>query len=380
MNPVLVLSLAIGVVGSNSLALSPLAGSVAQSFAGKTAPDVLVASAFYGATTAASAVLLAPNVGKVGARRALLVAMTTLSLALAATSFAPTLSSLVLFQALAGIAAGVCLPCIYGFAADVAPPGRENETVGKVLTGWTVSLVVGVSVSAFLADLVHWRIVFTILSAAGFLITYVLSGMIPAPSAETDPVAAPSPFEALKVPNIAPVLFSVSAFMIAFYGLYAFVGSHVHEDLGRSTTLAGLISLSYGLGYGAATLFDPYIDRYGRQRAGPIVFGALITTYVVLSIAGQAYLSLLIVAFCWGICVHLGMTILVGRLTSISPRNRAAILGLYSGVTYAAMFVGTATFRQIYTAWGFTGTALAAASCIVIVLALDFTYSKRWND
>lgn len=380
MNPVLILSLAIGVVGSNSLALSPLAGSVAMSFAGKAAPDVLVASACYGAATAASAVLLAPNVGRVGARNALLWAMTLLSLALVATSLAPSLLTMILFQTAAGMAAGVCLPCIYGFAADFSPPGRENETVGKVLTGWTVSLVVGVSIAALLADVVHWRIVFLILAAAGLLITLALARMLPVDGAGGERVSAPSPFDALKVPNIAPVLLSVTAFMVAFYGLYAFVGPHVHEDLRKSTTLAGLVSLSYGLGYGAATYFDPLIDRYGRKRAGPVVFGALISTYLVLALAGVSYLSLLLTAFAWGICVHLGMTILVGRLTSISPRNRAAILGLYSGVTYASMFVGTAAFRIIYASWSFVGTSIAAALCIGIVLALDSVYSRQWND
>ncbi|WP_068117301.1 MFS transporter [Tropicimonas marinistellae] len=380
MNRILLLSLAIGVVGSNSLALSPLAGSVALSFDGKVPADVLVASAWYGAATAVSAVLLAPHIGRIGARRALLLAMFALSLALVATAGATQLHHINLYQAMAGIAAGVCLPSIYGFAADFSPPGRQNETVGKVLTGWTVSLVVGVSIAAFLADLVHWRVVFLALSCLGLLICLALFRVLPPDGTKADRVDVPSPLDALKVAGIAPVLVSVSAFMVAFYGLYAFVGPHVHDALGKSTTLAGLVSLSYGLGYGAATILDPVIDRFGRRRAGPVIFAALTATYVGLAVAGQSYPTLLASAFFWGVFVHLGMTILVGRLTSISPRNRAAILGLYSGVTYASMFVGTAAFKPIYSAFGLPGATLSAAMCLCLVFIIDRAFSRQWND
>lgn len=324
MNPVLTLALAIGVVGANSLAIGPLAGAISRSFPGISPADVLVASSAYGATTALSAVFLAPNIGRLGARRALLLAIATLSLALAATSVAPTLGLVVLFQGAAGIAAGVCLPTIYGFAADFAPPGRQNETLGKVLTGWTISLVFGVSIAALLADLVHWRLVFSGLSALGLLICLGLATVIP--NDTRGGAVVPSPLEALKVPNIAPVLVSVCAFMIAFYGVYAYVGPHVNEGLNGSTTMAGLVTLSYGTGYGVATFLDPRIDRLGRRRAGPVVFGSLIVTYLALGLAGQTYGPLVAMAFFWGIGQHLGMTILVGRLTSISLRNRTRSL------------------------------------------------------
>jgi len=45
MNPVWLLMAAIGLVGSNGLVLSPIAGDVAGSFAGRSAADVMMASA-----------------------------------------------------------------------------------------------------------------------------------------------------------------------------------------------------------------------------------------------------------------------------------------------------------------------------------------------
>ena len=73
---------------------------------------------------------------------------------------APTVTALVAAQLVAGIAAGIAMPAIYASSAAIAPPGRESGTIGVVLTGWTLCMVAGVSLSAVIADLVHWRAVF----------------------------------------------------------------------------------------------------------------------------------------------------------------------------------------------------------------------------
>lgn len=96
MNPVWLLMTAIGVVGSNSLILSPIAGDVAASFTGRSPPDVMTASAVYGAGTALSAPLLAPYADRLGLLRALRMALTLLVSAIGASAAAPNLNVLVI--------------------------------------------------------------------------------------------------------------------------------------------------------------------------------------------------------------------------------------------------------------------------------------------
>ncbi|TGW05973.1 MFS transporter, partial [Mesorhizobium sp. M2D.F.Ca.ET.145.01.1.1] len=149
----------IAVIGSNSLVLGPIAPAVSVSFS-TSVPMVMMAAAAFGLGTSASAVFLARHIDRVGARRMLQAALLLLALALVASAAAPTVTALVAAQLVAGIAAGVAMPAIYASAAAIAPPGRESGTIGVVLTGWTLSMVAGVSLSAVLADLVHWRAVF----------------------------------------------------------------------------------------------------------------------------------------------------------------------------------------------------------------------------
>jgi len=96
-------------------------------------------------------------------------ALLLLAIALVASAAAPILIMLVAAQLIAGIAAGVAMPAIYASSAAIAPPGRESGTIGVVLTGWTLSMVAGVSLSAVIADLVHWRAVFAAVAVLALL-------------------------------------------------------------------------------------------------------------------------------------------------------------------------------------------------------------------
>ena len=374
MKPVWLLMSAIGIVGANSLALSPIAGEVAASFDGRSAPDVMLASAIFGFGTAFSALVLAPRADQFGLRRGLIWSMIGLATALGLSALAPALWVLISAQALAGMATGLALPSTYGLAAEIAQKGRESETIGKVLTGWTISLVIGVSLSAILADILHWRAVFGVMSSLTLLL---LLALLRASLPRGKRGQRITPLAALRIPGLPPILLAVICFMMAFYGLYSFLGTHLTRDIGFSTTLAGIAALSYGIGFGIVAPLDKLIDNYGARTAAPIVFGLLLCVYLCLMAAAPYGIVLLILCFIWGAVNHVGLTLMVGQLTALSPEQRATILGLYSAVTYIAMFIGTSGFKLIFEAYGFYGTALTSAICIAPALLSSMQRSLR---
>ncbi|SMP24039.1 MFS transporter [Shimia sagamensis] len=365
MKPVWVLMCAIAVVGANSLVLSPIAADVALDFVEKSAPDVMLASAVYGGSTAVSALFLAPRADQMGLKRALIVALVILVIALFISALAPSLDVLTFAQGLAGIGAGLALPATYGLAADVSPKGQESATLGKVLTGWTLSLVAGVSFAAVLADLLHWRAVFGLMAALSAGLSVLIWKMqVPQRAA----VQAVSPFKAFRVPGLLPILLAVVCFMSAFYGLYAYLGAHLTTILGFSTGMAGLGALTYGVGFGMVAPLDRLIDRFGATRAAPVVFGALLLVYLLMAVCAGQGLAIFGVCLFWGAVNHMGLNILVGQMSALSPSQRGAILGLYSATTYVAMFVGTAAFRPVFETQGFAVASVLSAACVAPAL------------
>ena len=362
---ILLLLSAIGVVGANSLVLSPIAGDVASSFEGAFATDVMLAAAAYGAGTALSALLLAPRADQIGLGRSLLLALAVLGASLCISAGAPLVSVLIVAQGVAGLAAGVALPSIYGLSAEVSETGRESETLGKVLTGWTLSLVLGVTFSAVLSDLVHWRAVFVLLAGITALLAMLLARSGRAKPNEYTGEVSRSPLKALGISGLLPLLVMVSGYMIAFYGLYAFLGTHLTEYLGLSTALAGLSALSYGIGFGAIAPLDRLIDRHGEVKAAPVIFATLTLAYVSLAAVSASGILLIAICALWGAANHLGLNLLVGALTAIRPDKRATILGLYSAITYASMFAGTMLYKPLFELHGFMWVALLSAVFIL---------------
>ena len=356
----------IAVIGSNSLVLGPIAPAVAASF-GASVPAVMTASAAFGLGTSASALFLARYIDRMGARRMLQGALLLLAIALVASALAPTVMALVAGQLIAGIAAGIAMPAIYASSAAIAPPGRESGTIGVVLTGWTLSMVAGVSLSALLADLVHWRAVF---AAVALLAAIAVAGLTMSTlrdSRKSGP--APTPLAAVAVPGIVPLLIACGAFMTAFYGVYGYLGDHLHKGLGEPVSANGLAALAYGAGFGMAAFLDGVIDRLGARRVMPFAYLLVAVVYVAMALASGSFgLTLAMVAI-WGLANHFGLNVLVMRLTALDPSRRGTIMGLNSSVTYLAVFVGTTGFGPLYTGFGFAACATVAALLMLVSAA-----------
>ena len=356
-SPVAILAASVAIVGANSLVLSPLAGTVGADL-GTSAAAVLTATASFGAGTGLSALVLTPWADRIGLARALVLAQAGLAVALALSALAPSVAVLALAQTVAGITAGIALPAIYGLAAALAPPGRTAETMGRVLTGWVLSLVFGVAASALLADLVDWRLIYAGMSALAAGLALLARRLPPTPGQTS---VAP---HLLRRAEVRVALGNVLCFMAAFYGLWAYIGPHITETLGRSTTTAGLTALIYGAGFAGAAPLDRVIDRVGAARAAPPVFGVLACVYLALAATAGQLAALLATCLAWGAVNHLGLNLLVGRLTALAPDRRGAIMGLNTATTYLAMFAATLAYRPLFQWAGFAPLALVGSALV----------------
>ncbi|SFJ55826.1 MFS transporter [Jannaschia pohangensis] len=360
---------AVGVVGANSLVLAPVSAAVGQDL-GQAPADVMQAAAAFGVATAVSALFLAPLIDRIGAGRMMRLALLVLSVALAASGLAPDFGWLLAAQAGAGLASGVALPAAYALAAEVAPPGRAAAALGRVLTGWTLALVFGVTTSAILADLLNWRAVFGLTATAALLLAIAGRGL---PDTRADRITLP--WAALPRPGVARGLLLQLAMMVAFYGTYSFLGAHL-DRLGLSTLQGAIPVLAYGIGFGLAGRFDPWLDRRGYGGAAPFVFAGVAASLVAIATLGGTLTGLTLAFFAWGLANHLGLGLLVGRLTTVAGAQRGAVLGLNSAITYLAVVLGAAGLRTAFDLGGLSlcaviGAVLAATIAVEALTGRD---------
>lgn len=372
--PVYVLTGCVAVIGCNSLALGPIAPLVSKSLE-VTVPTVMTATAAFGLGAAFSALFLSHYIDRLGAYRMLKLAMCILPLALMAAATAVALPVLVLAQLCAGIASGVAVPSIYSNAASLAPPGGESRTIGVVLTGWTLSMVAGVSLSAILADYFGWRAVYLAVALLGVFALLYLNFM--KHTSSTSSKAAPMPLSALALPGIKPLLCVCATSMAAFYGTYAFLGDYLTHSLGQPLSANGLITLTYGIGFGGAVLFDHMVNRLGAKRALPFALLLLVVIYLLLAFIGTSLGMILGLMVLLGLGNHYAINLLIVRLVEIDPSKRGSVLGLHSATTNFSVFLGTSTFGYLYSSGGFAMITGAAAALAFLATLASMIPTKR---
>jgi MFS transporter, DHA1 family, inner membrane transport protein len=365
----IVLMAGVVLVGSNAFVLSPILAEVAEVL--QTTPvRIAWAISSFGAATAVSALFLSPLTDVYGARITLTAAAALLSAAQVLCMSSGHWFWLCAGQALAGTSVGILLPGIYTTAMATADPGREAARLGFVLTGWALSLVLAVPLSATVAEYVGWRPVYGGLAVLSSLIGICFWFSIPPGSARS--ARRTSPQRALRLPGIPFLLLVSLGYMTAFYGCYAYFGDGIRRSLDLGPGGAGLYVLAYGAGFGlAGVCIGKIAPRLGRRYLASVL-AAISATYLSWRFAIDYAAAAFLASFVWGFLNQFGLNALLVLLNRRAADARGAVMGLNSAVTYGAVFAGPFFLGPVYQ-WGDYAAVstvaglLVAAGCLAVL-------------
>lgn len=358
----------VAVIGANSLLLGPISPLVSNMLEAPVS-TVMMASASFGLGASGSALFLAHFIDKFGAMKMLRLTMLILPIVFLLSAVAPNVAILILSQFLAGVASGVALPAIYSNATQISLPGSESKTIGIVLSGWTISMVAGVSISALIADFVNWRFVYFGISLLALIAFFKLNKFMVFNFFDKNSREIKSPISAFTFPKIKILLICCSTFMMTFYGFYAFVGDYLKNSLGQPVSMNGLITVFYGVGFAGAVFFDKFTRSLNRKKSLTVSLFLVSISYLLIYIFMSNVTLILFSLILLGLANHYTINLLIMRLTETSPENRGAIMGLYSSITNFSVFLGVSVFGQIYNYSGF-GVVLLGAFFLVLLSSI----------
>ncbi|WP_421935178.1 MFS transporter [Pelagibius sp.] len=369
------LMLGITVVGIQALMVAPMLTDMARDL-GVGPAAIGRAHGAYGAGVALAALAAAPRLDLWPRRPTLIAAMLALGAALLAAALAADGWILTAALGACGLAAGVILPSVYALAGDLSPEALRARAVGRVITGWSLALVLGVPLAALLSDQLGWRGAFGVLAGLAALSAFSFLSL---PRRGADQANAGAGYRrALSQPGVLRLLLVTLAYMIAFYGTYTFLSDHLRGLHDAGAGLGGLVALAYGLGFGAAMVFDGLLDRLGPWRVAAPVFVLLALLYLAQPwAAAVGPTAILLLSGLWGVLNHIGLNIIVSQLSGGPEQTRGAVMGLYSGVTYIAHFLAGAAMGLVYADFGFTVLAVVAACWLALAAVLTLGRSER---
>jgi len=195
--------------------------SVSESAAGQSLT-------IYAIATGISAVPLSVATATWNRKKLLLLAVAMIGLANIVTAISSSYVLTMGFRLLAGVAAAAVWAELVGYARRLAPPHLQGRAISITMAGVPLALALGIPVGTFLGNLFGWRLTFGIVAALSVLLLGWMS--LSVPSTPGQPVGQREPiFQALKLPGVVAVLFTVAAWVLAHNILYTYISTFLDE-------------------------------------------------------------------------------------------------------------------------------------------------------
>ena len=385
----IVVALVVGVfaIGAEALVISPLLKELAAATDTNIARAGLVVSA-YGialATIAPFSGLLSDLLSR---RVAIIGGLFLFALAGIACAASQTFVNLIAARVLCGLSAGTFLPACYAYVGDEVPYAVRARTMGQVMSGWALAVVLGVPMGGLLGQWVGWRGAFLAVSAIALLAGLALLRLpatTPPRQAKISMRQAWRPavlalWEALRTPAV-PLLLAVDFLeMFGFYGTYTYLGTYLQDTLLLGSGGAALLIMFEGLGTATTTLTARFLDQIGKERA---LFVALLLHAVVVMLLPDAitihWTVLAFGLFVWGALQGACMTCLNTIASQRAPAVRGSIMALMSCLTYSAVATSSAVLGPVYQnpARGYPAIGIICGLSLALAAGL-FWQSRRF--
>ncbi|HYX03427.1 MAG TPA: MFS transporter, partial [Reyranella sp.] len=299
---------------------------------------------------------------RIGRKPVLVSGLGTLALAMAAQALAGSFFWIAVWAAAGGACCGAFMGTIFAEVSAHVPDSQRGRAMGWVMTGQSLTLVVGVPMAAAVGALIGWRGWFWCVAVLALLASLCLVFTVGRGSAGHTRSARPSWRSALS-PRVLGLLGTGIAERIC-YGLAAIY----YATFLQSTYHLSLVELAiplavFALGNVAGTLLGGQLADRFRDRL--IVFAAAMALSAVAALAlflwhpgVEASVAL---GFLYVLFNALGRPPYMASLAAVPEAVRGTVLGL-NGATASVGWIGAAALGAAMIGWtGFEGFGPLAA-------------------
>ncbi len=359
---VLVMAASVGATVANLYYNQPMLGAIGADLAASPAAVGLIPTATQ-LGFGLGLLLLVPLGDQMDRRRLILAQSAGLAVALVAAALAPGAATLVFASVAVGLGSAL-VHQIVPLAAEMAPPERRGATVGTVMSGLLLGILLARVVSGAVAALAGWRAMFWLGAGLAVLIAALLARTLP--SRRAPPGSVPYGRLLLSLLTLVreePALRRAALTQAALFGSFSAFWSILALRLQTPPFAFGSFAAGlFGLVGAVGVLAAPLAGRTADAR-GPYVVIALGTT---ASLAAWVFLGLVpgLAGLIVGVLVlDLGvqMTLIANQAVIFALRPQST--GRVNTVFMVTMFLGGALGSLAASmSWARGGWALVATT------------------
>lgn len=328
----------------------------------------------------------APTIAAAAARwprkQLLLVLLTAFTLGTLASALLPTFGWVLGARFIAALPHGAYFGIASLVAANLMGPGKRARGVALVLSGLTISNVIGVPAITWLGQLAGWRVAY-IAVAAIFALTFV-AVLISVPFQAGDRTATMR--NELKAFGRAQVWFALGIGAIGFGGLfavYSYVAPLVTEVTGLSSSAVPLVLIVVGLGMTVGNFAGGFAADKSVRRSMYGFFVVMLIALLGLALTATNIFGLLVFIFLVGAAAAALSPTIQTRLMDVARDSQS----IAAALNHSALNIGNALgaflggaaiaagFGYVAPVW--IGLGLSVIGLFIAVLSFSWDRSRR---
>lgn len=366
----MLLLLALSVVGflgsTNGISLSPFLLAMASDL-GTDLGAMSLLYTFSNLTWAVTAVAAGPLADRFGCKPVMLAGMGVMALSCAASALAPDYPTLVVARLLTGLGGGTQMPTVYAAAADLLPSGQRGKALGWVMTGQSLSLVLGSPLSALIGAYAGWRWSIASLGLLGLVWLLILALLLPGATGRSGPRdRTEAGIARLVASRRALPIFAASACeRVCYSSAVIFFATFLIATYGVSLQwVAGaLVVVAIGNVVGNQ-IGGALTDRLANRHA-----------FVAVAMAATGLLAIPLLLTAPGLMISIGLALvynlanalcrppIIWLISQISRESRGALMGVQVMVAGVGWLLASSLGGWLVVAHGFGALGLLAGAC-----------------
>ena len=319
-------------------------------------------------------ILLAPLGDRFDRRRIILGKAAVLTLALLLAAAAPSIQVLLVASLVIGVSATLAQDIVPA-AATLAPEASRGKTVGTVMTGLLLGILLSRVVSGFVAEHAGWRGMFVVAALSIALLGLAIWRGLPRFKATTQmPYLALMAslftllqrYSGLRRAALAQGLLSVA--FSAFWSTLAVMLHAAPFHLGSAA--AGAFGLARAAGALVAPMAGRVADRKGPEVVTRLGAGLVVIAFLAMAIGDGPLWLIAVGAVVFDLGVQASLIAHQTIVYGLEPAARSRLNAVLMGSMFIGMASGAWLGSQALAQWGWQGVCGLAALAGTVALAV----------
>lgn len=371
---------AVGVTEFISVGVLP---AVAHEFSISTSTAGLITT-LYALGVAIGAPILTLLTNNLAKKKVILSALLIFSLSHLLIAAAPNFLTVLIGRFIAGAAHGLLFALSSIIAAALVGPSKQAKAIAFIFSGFTIATALGAPLGTSISTFISWRIPFLIIAFLGIIALVMNTFALPNKKSQKEKIDISEQLRIFSEPHI---LLTLLITILGYGGTFA-TFTYLSPILENITLVKGkyisFILIIYGI---AIAIGNSVGGKLGDSRPVKILFaifliqGISLLTFYFSSVSLIPAISNIIIL---GLFAFMSVPVLQAYILTLAKDYRPQSMDIASSLNISAfsfgIVLGSFVGGQVINWWSLRGTAIAAASLLLITELLMFIEAHLENQ